>query len=109
DREDLLALDQHVGLGEVADARVHRHHRAAADDVAASIRAGVCRHDRLCARRARREEIEPGERGAGRGCAPEDIAARSEVVLWIASLAQYAHRSRSLIVLSFSMTTLRVS
>jgi len=34
DRDDLLSLDQHVGLGEfalVGHAGVHRHHRAAAD------------------------------------------------------------------------------
>ncbi len=34
--EDLLALDQHVGLGEVADARIHRHHGTAANDVASA-------------------------------------------------------------------------
>src|SRR3989454_9078362 len=43
DGEDLLALDQHVGLSEVAHLRVgvHRHHGTAANDVAPSGAAGV--------------------------------------------------------------------
>ena len=43
DGEDLLALDQHVGLGEVADCRIHRHHGAAANDVAPARSAGILR------------------------------------------------------------------
>src|SRR6266550_9233756 len=32
DGDDLLALDQHVGLGKIAYARIHRHHGTAAND-----------------------------------------------------------------------------
>jgi hypothetical protein len=35
--DDLLAFDQHVGLGKLTHFRVHRHHGAAADDVAAPV------------------------------------------------------------------------
>jgi hypothetical protein len=34
DRKSFLALDQHVGLREVANLRIQRHHRTAANDVA---------------------------------------------------------------------------
>ena len=42
DGEDRIALDQDIGLGEVAHIRiVHRHHRAAANDVASERHAAV--------------------------------------------------------------------
>jgi len=44
DGENFLAFDQHVGLGEVADGRIHRHHRAAADEIAPAGAAGVSGH-----------------------------------------------------------------
>ncbi len=43
DGKDGLALDQDVGLGEVAHFRVHRHHRTAANDVAPARPAAVLR------------------------------------------------------------------
>src|SRR5207247_6996670 len=43
DGEDLLALDQHVGLDEVTYRRVHRRDVAAADDVAPASPAAVLR------------------------------------------------------------------
>ena len=39
--EDLLALDQDVGLGKSPTARIHRHHGAAANDVATPWAAGA--------------------------------------------------------------------
>ena len=43
DGDDLLAFDQHVGLDEIAHARVHRHDVAAADHVAPPLSAAVAR------------------------------------------------------------------
>jgi hypothetical protein len=63
DRQDLLALDQHVGVGKVADRGVHRHHRAAPDDVAPAASAGAFRRVPVVrGGRARCEQF-----GAGRG------------------------------------------
>ena len=39
DRDDLLAVDQHVAHGKVADCRIHAQHRTALDDVAPARRA----------------------------------------------------------------------
>ena len=60
DGHDLLALDQHVGRGEVADLRVHRHHRAAANDVAPARSAAILRRLAALLRGgARRKQVEP--------------------------------------------------
>ena len=68
DRDDLLALDQHVGLREIADRRVHRHHRTTANDVAPSWLAAVarCVTIRLCGRGRRGQQIEACRGDCGR-------------------------------------------
>jgi hypothetical protein len=43
DRKNGFALDQHVSLWEIADLRIQRHHRAAANDVAPARLAAVHR------------------------------------------------------------------
>jgi len=91
DREDLLALDQHVGAGEVADLRVHRHHRAAANDIAPARPAAVLGHIIVRRRGARREEVEAGGDGAGRRRTFEEVAPRTEMVVRPACIAQHAH------------------
>src|SRR5262245_21720953 len=59
DGENLLAFDQHVGLGEIAEARVHRHHGATANDVAHARRAAVERRGPALRRGGtRREQFE---------------------------------------------------
>ena len=59
-RDDLLALDQHVGLGEVAHLRILGHHGTAVNDVAPA--APACVVGRIlvvCRGRTRCEEIRP--------------------------------------------------
>jgi hypothetical protein len=43
DAEDILALDQYVGLDKVANNRIHRHYGTAANDVAPTRCAGILR------------------------------------------------------------------
>jgi hypothetical protein len=43
DGENLLAFDQHVGLREIADLRVHRHDGAASNEVATTGATAVLR------------------------------------------------------------------
>ncbi len=78
DGEDLLALDQHVGLGEVAHLRIHRHHRTAANDVApAPLAAALGRIVGICRGGACREQVEPGRGNPGRRRPFEKVAPRS--------------------------------
>ena len=65
DGEDLFALDKHVGLREIADFRVERHHRAATNDIAPPRPATV--GWRVVSRGgARREQVQPRSRDPGR-------------------------------------------
>ena len=81
DGEDLLALDQHVGLGEVADLRIHRHHGTAANDVApAPLTEAFGRRAAVRGGRASREQIETGD-DAGRGRRLQEIAPRTGMIL----------------------------
>src|SRR6185295_19242857 len=100
DRDDLLALDQHVGAGELAlvgHARVHRHHDSAADHIAPTPPAAVLRRTIVVTVvRARRRVEQAHPRGTGRGCrrslqeiAPSELRAR--VVLRTSLVAQDAH------------------
>src|SRR6267378_2724316 len=57
DRKDLLALDQHVGLGKIADVRVHRHHGTATNDVAPAGLAAVARESSLACAGPQTESI----------------------------------------------------
>ena len=67
DCEDLLALDQHVGLGEVAYLRVHRHDRATANDIAVTSLTAVPRWV-ICRGGARREQSKTSRGEPGRRC-----------------------------------------
>src|SRR5205823_10824516 len=71
DREDLLALDQHVGLSKIAYLRVHRHHGTATNDVAPPWLAAVAWRVAIGLRGSRRrcQQIETcrGNRGRRRG------------------------------------------
>jgi hypothetical protein len=87
DGENLLALDQHVGAREVAHVRVHRHHRAVADDVTSSVPAAVLRRVVVRPRGARCEQVETSGRGASRRRAFEECPARSEMRLQPALIA----------------------
>src|SRR5206468_9941738 len=96
DGEDLLALDQDVGLGEVAHLRVHRHHGSAANDVAPSMAAAV--RGRVSGgrrRRARREQIAACGDGSGRGRHLQEIATRCGMALRNSFVAQYANELSS--------------
>src|SRR5262249_12872655 len=108
DSQNLLALDQHVGAREVAHLRIHRHHRAAADDVAPAVRAAVRRHVGLRSRRSRREKIETRGSGTGRRSAFEKSPTRTEMILWLALIAQYAHGVAPCSSRSLTMTTVRM-
>jgi len=67
DRKDLLALDQHVGLGKIAHVRVHRHHGTTTNDVAPAVLAAVLGWVPVVRRgRARREQIETCGGAGGR-------------------------------------------
>src|SRR4029077_3005913 len=91
DGEDLLALDQHVGLRKVSNFRVHRHHRAAADDVATAALAAVFRPVVVVRRgRTRREQACSGRSGPSRRGGLQEIAP-PEMVLRISVLAKDAH------------------
>ena len=88
DGDDLLALDQDVGLGEIADVRVQRHHGAAADDVAPAAPAGVVRCVvAVRGGRAWPEETGPGGGHPGDGGVFQEIAPRAAVALWVAVIA----------------------
>src|SRR5262249_53333048 len=87
DSENLVALDQHVRLHEVADLRVHRHDRAAANDVAPPVPAAVARHAAIRTRWTRCEQPEAGGSGARRRRTFEKIPTRSEMILWLALIA----------------------
>jgi hypothetical protein len=92
DGEDLLALDQHVGLGEVAHIRVHRHHGTAANDVAPAPPAVVLgRVLAVRGGRASREQIETCGGGPGRGRRLQEVAPRSGMTLRDSFIAQFAH------------------
>ena len=74
DGDDLLALDQHVGLGEVAHLRILGHHGTAVNDVAPA--APACVVGRIlvvCRGRTRCEEIEAGSGDAGGGRRLQEI------------------------------------
>src|SRR5882672_1886235 len=101
DGEDLLSLDQHVGLGEfalVGHAGVHRHHVAAADDIAPAPLARILRPIVvLRSGRARGEQTHPRRGGCGRGRSLQEIAPPElRMVLRFALNAQYAHLGFSL-------------
>jgi hypothetical protein len=69
DRDDLLALDQHVGLRKITDARVQRHHSPAANEQPPAVPSAVFRRVVFVGRRrARREQIgcRGGRPGDGR-------------------------------------------
>ncbi len=88
--EDLLALDQHVGLDEVANLRVQRHDRTAANNVAPAPPAAV--HRRIvCRGGAHREQIQPRSGDASRRHTLQKIAPRAEMVLRLSRIAQFAH------------------
>jgi hypothetical protein len=97
DGEDFLALDQHVRLRELAleraaQARIHRHHRTAANDVTPARRAGALGHCELRCRRPRREQIETRRGNSGCRRAFEEVAPRRREVSPPFSLsAQDAH------------------
>ena len=92
DGKDLLALDQHVGLGEVAHLRVHRHHGTATDDIASAPPAGVLRLVFIARRgRARREQIDTCGGDPGRRRRLQKIAPRTGMVLRNSVIAQLAH------------------
>ena len=78
DGKDGLALDQDVGLGEIAHPRVHRHHRAATNDVTPAGPAACLRQlgqvRGLRRGRARCEQIDACRGNADRGRALEKIA-----------------------------------
>ena len=97
DGDDLLALDQHVGLREVADLRVHRHDGTAADDIAPAVPAAVLGLSGLVRRggRAGREQVESAGRGPGRRCRLQEVAARAEVELRASFVTESAHFSCS--------------
>ncbi len=74
DGDDLLALHQHVGTGEVSDLRVHRHHVAAPDDIAPATLAGVLRSVVVVRRGGSRREQAHPRSSRGRGRSLEEIA-----------------------------------
>ncbi len=96
DGEDRIALDQDIGLGEVAHIRiVHRHHRPAANDVAPVRPAAVLRWI-AAALRIRRsgtrcEEIETCRGNASCRSTFKKIAPRAEMVSQHSLIAKYAH------------------
>ena len=76
DGGDLLTVDEYVGLRVVADLRVDRHDRAAADQVSPAGFAAPRGH--LAGLRGSRtwgEQVDPGLNGAGRGRAFQELAA----------------------------------
>ena len=90
DRENLLALDQHVAARKIGHRRIfHRHDGAALDQIAPAGPAAVARRTVVVmrARRARREQA----RGSDRGRALQKIASREVRVLWPSLIAQNAH------------------
>jgi hypothetical protein len=92
DGQDLLAFDQHVGLGEIAHVRIHRHHRAAADDVAAVPPAVVFgRVVAVGVGRTRREQVGAGRGNARRRRRLQEVAPRIGMTLRLAVVAQLAH------------------
>src|SRR6516162_5171367 len=80
------------GFALVGHAGVHRHHRAAADDVAPA-RAARVRGQAAGVRRgrARRKQIETRSGYSGRRRSFEKMAPRREVILWSSLSAQDAH------------------
>jgi hypothetical protein len=97
DREDLLALDQHVGLSKIAHRRIHGHHGPAADQQPPPRPPTVFGPDLvivvLCGSR-RRVQAQPGRRcGRCRGfqeIAPGTVVG-ARVVLRPAVIAHPAH------------------
>src|SRR6266576_4307839 len=75
DGDDLLALDQHVGLGKIAYARIHRHHGTAANDVAPARLAAVARRVTIGLRGSRRrsQQIETRRSNYGRSRGLQEI------------------------------------
>ena len=92
DGQDLLAFDQHVGLREVADLRVHRHDRAATDEIAPAASAAVFGLPVFvgCGR-ASRQQIECRGREPRHRRGLQEIAARTGVVLRAAFVTESAH------------------
>jgi hypothetical protein len=76
-RRDPLALDEHVGFGEVPDLRVHRHDVAAANQVAPARPAAIARRVVVALRlRCRRgEQAQAGSGRAGRGAGLQEFTA----------------------------------
>ena len=92
DGKDLLALDQHVGPREVADLRVQRHHRTAADEVTPARPAAVGgRIPSAGRRRTRRKQIQTRSCDPGRRHTLQKIAPRAEMVPKASFIAQFAH------------------
>jgi hypothetical protein len=88
--EDFLAFDQHVGLGKVADLRIQRHHRTAANKIAPARVAAV--YGRVvCDGGACRKQIETRSGDPGRNRTLQKIAPRAEMVLRQSRIAQFAH------------------
>src|SRR5439155_24291154 len=106
--ENFLALDQNVGLGKVADLRVHRHHRAAANDVApvgpAAVLGQARQVRRLRCGGARREQIETCGGNPGRRGPLQKVTPGIDMILRPSSTAQLAH-SYVLPFRSFAMMT----
>jgi hypothetical protein len=73
DSEDLLALDQDIGAGEVAHLRVDRHHRTAADHVAPAGLAAALGRRVLRRGRARCKQIAAGRGNPGCGRSLEKL------------------------------------
>jgi hypothetical protein len=92
DGADLLALDEHVGLGEIAHGRVQRHHGPTPDDVAALMPAGILRLIAIPGPgRPGREQVGAGRRDSGGGRRPEKIPPRCRMVLRNSVIASRAH------------------
>ena len=88
---DLLALDQHIRLGKVADLRVHRKHGAVADDVAPARPAAVGRRIARRLRRSRREQIERARGGRGERRNFQEITSTVNGIAMKLRLACHAH------------------
>src|SRR6516164_2554710 len=92
DSKDLFALDQHIGLREVANPRVQRHYRTAANNIAPTRPAAVEGLIPVLRRgRTRREQIQTGSGDPSRGHTLQKIAPRAEMVPRLSFIAQYAH------------------
>src|SRR5262249_43173661 len=88
--KNFLALHQHVGLGEVSDLRIKRHHRTAANDVAAP-RSAAARGRVVAGGMTRREEIATPSGDRSRRRPFQEIPSRTEMAMRPYLVAQFAH------------------